>query len=157
MEKGTANEEDSTALYTAQYLEALDLIARYLTVRDHSRYELRTKLSRKYAPEIVERAVVGAEDRGWLGNEAELTERAVLAWRRKLKSEEYICSQLRKRGLPLPQPDTHAELETARRLLLKKFGEDLDFETKAQAARYLQNRGFTDQIIRMALDGTDDW
>lgn len=144
------NEEDITS-------RALDQLARYLTVRDHSRFELTTKLSRKYPPEIVEQAVIKAEARGWLGDENAVTERAVQGWRAKLKSDQYIADQLRKRGLPpLPQ-DSDTEVDVARKLLLKKFGENLDFATTNKALGYLKNRGFEDRTIRMVLSGKEEY
>jgi SOS response regulatory protein OraA/RecX len=141
-----------------EFNHALDLLARYLTVRDHSHFELESKLSRKYGEEMVVRVLAAADERGWLLDENAIAERATEAWRDRLKSALYIETQLRKRRLPVPEATAEAELATARKLLIKKFGDpgELDLETKDAAFRFMSYRGFEENIIRKVLDGREE-
>jgi SOS response regulatory protein OraA/RecX len=134
--------------------EALDFIARAVAVRDHSRLELQQKLSTKFSPDVVTEAMARAEASRWLAPETEIAERAALTFERKLKSRAYIENQLQKRGLPLPPRDVQAERQSARNLVEKKYGpvEDLSFESRAQASRYLIYRGFDESTIRTVLN-----
>jgi SOS response regulatory protein OraA/RecX len=144
MEKTTAKSETT---------RALDLLSRLLALRDHSVYELRTKLSRRFPTEIVVQVLQQAEECGWLINEQLISERAVDSLQRRFKSRGYIEDQLRKRQLPLPKIDETLELENARTLVQKKFGDsrDLSYDERAKAFRYLRNRGFNDQVIGMVF------
>src|SRR5437879_1346003 len=85
--------------------QALELLARILAVRDHSRRELHEKLNQKFPEDVVQAALAHAERKRWLQPEAEIAERAALTFQRKLKSRSYIENQLQKRGLPLPPRD----------------------------------------------------
>ncbi len=136
----------------AEFLKALDSIARYLALRDHSLHELKQKLSRRYDAEIIQQALGEAESRGWLCDEQAVAERLSGALARKNKSRRYIEAQLKKRRLPAVSLESDAELEKARELLVRKFGEEkLSFEDKAKAFRFLRNRGFDDRSIRQVL------
>jgi SOS response regulatory protein OraA/RecX len=137
--------------------QALDLLARLLAIRDHSRLELQEKLNKKFPADIVSEALAHAENKRWLQSEAEIAARAALTFQRKLKSRSYIENQLQKRGLPLPPHDEQAEQAGARKLVEKKFGpvEDLNFESREQALRYLSYRGFTESTIRTVLNDSE--
>lgn len=135
-----------------EFLRALDSIARLLAMRDHSLHELKTKLSRRFDAEIMSAALSEAEVRGWLSDEAAIAERLAGALARKNKSRRYIEAQLKKRRLPTIHLDSDSELEKAKELLLRKFGEEkLTYEDKAKAFRFLRNRGFDDRSIRQVL------
>ncbi len=79
-------EENSSTLIAP----ALKSLTRFLTVRDHSHYELRTKLARNYPPEVIEKVMIEADRRGWLAPETEIAERLALALARRHKSHMYI-------------------------------------------------------------------
>lgn len=135
-----------------EFLRALDSIARLLAMRDHSLHELKTKLSRRFEDDILKAALSEAETRGWLSDEAAIAERLAGALGRKNKSRRYIEAQLKRRRLPAVQMDGDLELEKAKELLIRKFGEEkLSFEDKAKAFRFLRNRGFDDRSIRQVL------
>ena len=138
----------------SEYTKALDLMTRYLALRDHSRYELKTKLNRRFDSKLVDRLLAEAEDRGWLGDEQEMAERLVLSLERKLKSRRYIEDQLRKKRLPLPAANAESEIEKARALAERKFGDlsAIAFEERAKVFRFLKYRGFTDHSIRQVLN-----
>lgn len=137
----------------SEYTQALDLLTRYLALRDHSRLELQQKLSRRFDAALVEQVLNDADAKGWMGVPEEIAARAALVWQRRKKSRRYVEEQLQKRGLPLPAHDEVAELENARMLLVRKFGppEDLSDEDRQKAHRFLEYRGFADQLIRTVL------
>jgi SOS response regulatory protein OraA/RecX len=159
MRTRTANPKkppEEAAQERSDYSRALDSLTRHLALRDHSRFELKTKLERRFDPELVERLLAEAEERGWLLPEDQVAERLTRALVRKHKSARYIEAQLRKRRLPL-LPRTaeaaDAEIETIRHLVIRKFGtESLSFEDKAKAYRFLKYRGFQDRAIRQVLN-----
>lgn len=137
-----------------EYARALDSLTRYLALRDHSLYELKTKLGRRFSPELIERLLQEAQENGWLQPEEQIAERLALALARRHKSRRYIEGQLRKRGLPIPAPTgLEDEYESVRHLVQRKFGTDeLSFEDKAKAYRFLRYRGFKDSVIRQVLN-----
>lgn len=122
-------------------------------MRDHSLHELKTKLKRRFDESLVDAVVAEAEARGWLSSEEHIAENLVAALERRGKSFAYIQLQLRKRRLPIPAMDSEKEIEKARQLLSKKFGDEkLNFDEKAKAFRFLKYRGFPDSAIRKALE-----
>ena len=136
-----------------EFKRALEVVARCLALRDHSLHELKTKLSRKFEPEMVARVLGVAEARGWLCSEEKVAVQLAAALHRRGKSRGYINGQLRKRKLPAVEMNNDDELEKARDLLVRKFGaEKLSWEQRTKAYRYLKYRGFEDHWIRKALD-----
>lgn len=132
--------------------KALDTLTRLLALRDHSRRELELKLARRFEEAVVMRVLNEAEKHGWLLSEERTAESATRSLQRKHKSARYIQAHLRKRGLPTPTKDLAAELESARALVERRFGDGrLSLEEKAKAQRFLQYRGFDLQIIRQVL------
>jgi SOS response regulatory protein OraA/RecX len=141
----------------SEYSRAVDSLSRYLALRDHSRHELQSKLRRRFAPELVEQVIAEAEERNLIAPPEQISERAALAWQRRLKSRRYIEAQLLKRRLPLPPRDDTQELETVRALVERKFGpaNDLSYEDKGKVYRYLKFRGFDDRSIGKVLNGQE--
>ncbi len=136
-----------------EFKQALDVVAKCLALRDHSLHELKTKLSRKFEPEMVTRVLGVAEARGWLCSEEKVAEQLAAALHRRGKSLGYINGQLRKRKLPVVEMSSDEELTKARDLLVRRFGEEkLSYEERTKAYRYLKYRGFEDRWIRKALN-----
>lgn len=134
-----------------EYDRALDSLTRYLAIRDHSQYELRTKLARAYPEELVDELLAEAARNGWLIPEQQIAERLALALAKRHKSQMYIVGQLQERRLPVP--DLQDDSENARLLVERKFGAgSLDEDVKGKAFRFLQNRGFDDRVIRQVLN-----
>src|SRR5262245_30164808 len=52
-----------------EFNRALDSVARFLALRDHSLFELKQKLSRRYEDSLIERVLNEAAGRGWLSRE----------------------------------------------------------------------------------------
>ena len=138
-----------------QYALALDLLTRYLALRDHSRFELQQKLAKKFEATLVQQVLADAD--GLIPPEEVIAERAEKAFRGRLKSHRYIEGQLRKRRLPVPAPNSELEKETARELLEKKFGDlsALSYDEKGKAYRFMKYRDFDDRTIRMVLNVQD--
>ncbi len=141
----------------ADYTRALNLMTRYLAMRDHSRFELQTKLCKRFAAELVHRLLSEAEQNNWLPPEEQIAERAVRAWQRQGKSRRYIEGQLGQRRLPLPPTDDTTELENIRALLERKFGDFLALsqEERDKAQRFLIYRGFSTRMIGMVLNAQE--
>lgn len=121
--------------------------------RDHSLYELESKLSRHFEAEIIQAALREAKRRGWLADENELARRLAVSLRRRNKSHAYIRAQLKKRRLPLVEWDSDEETATAVIVLRKKFrnAPSQGREMRARAIRFLKNRGFGDAAIQSAV------
>lgn len=135
------------------FKKALDSVARWLAIRDHSIYELKTKLARRFESDVAVQALLEAEARGWLASDEVIAERLAASLDRRGKSKGYISAQLKKRRLPAVSADPESEIEKARACLVRKFGEEkLTFEQKAKAFRFLKYRGFDDRSIRKALE-----
>lgn len=145
----------ATRTAKSEYVRALDLMARYLALRDHSRHELQTKLSSRFAPDLVDKLLTEAEEKGLLPAPEEIAERAAAAWLRRGKSRAYVEAQLLKRHLPLPARGDEQELQNVKTLVERKFGDPttLGYEEQGKAYRFLKYRGFADRLIRMVLNG----
>jgi SOS response regulatory protein OraA/RecX len=149
--KNTAAAQRPVADEKSDYVRALDSLTRYLALRDHSKLELKTRLGRKYPAELVDRLLNDAENSGWLPQEDQLAQQIALTLARKHKSQAYIESQLRARGLPVK--DGGPELDNARYLVERKFGPSpLTSENQKIAYRFLKYRGFEDRVIHQVLN-----
>ncbi len=137
-----------------EYARARDRLTRYLALRDHSRFELRQKLLRRFSTTVVDRVLDEASNCGWLASDEAVAEQAVRMLERKGKSRRYIEGALRQKRLPLPPRDDAAEVRKVRDLVEKKFGSvaELTFEQKGKAVRFLKYRGFEDRCIRQVLN-----
>ena len=135
--------------------QARNSLANYLARRDHSELELRQKLKRRYAADLIEQVITEAQERGWICPPDELALRVAQQLNRKKKGYLYIAKYLKQRGLPPPQADHDTEVDKAIDLIHTLVPEAgtcaLTFEQKQKAYRQLQRRGFEDPIIREAL------
>lgn len=132
---------------------ALEALTRYLSVRDHSRFELQTKLERRFEPAVVEEVLAFAEKKRLLLNEQSVAENLVEQLVRKHKSRRFIETELEKRRLPRPQfTAEETELANMRLLLKRKFGlQPLSLEDQAKAYRFLKYRGFEESAIQQVI------
>lgn len=135
--------------------KALDKLAYYLARRDHSERELRDKLSRKFSPEVVKKALEAARERKWIIPAEVLAQRVAESLHRKRKGILYINRYLQKKGLPPVARDLDLELSKGLEWLKLKFrgsgeGEKLSFDEIRKAHRFLVNRGFDDETIKKA-------
>lgn len=135
-------------------LEAHKKLADYLGRRDHSEKELREKLGRRFAFDVVEQVIQEAKDRGWILKEDVLAEKIAQLLHSKRKSWSYIHQYLKKKGLPAVAKDPTIELQKAHELLELKFHKitNFSFEERQKAYTYLGYRGFDFDTIRKAVD-----
>ena len=136
--------------------QALRLLAR----REHSRLELRRKLaSRGYADAVAESVVARLAADGLQSDErfAQGRVRSAVA---KGQGPLKIRADLRDRGVNAEVLAMALDAVTewsaiARRALAKRFGEAMatDGAERARRARFLEARGFSDEVIRETLGG----
>lgn len=133
---------------------ALEALTRYLSVRDHSRFELQTKLERRFDPAVVEEVLTHAARKRLLLNEKSVAENLVEQLVRKHKSRRFIETELEKRRLPTPEfTAAETELANMRLLLKRKFGvQPLSLEDQAKAYRFLKYRGFDESAIQQVIN-----
>lgn len=136
---------------------ALKALAR----REHSRQELQAKL----APHCEDPAEVGRllddlEQRGWL-SEARFVEQLSTVRSRKFGSAR-VLHELREKGVSeatLAAAGTRlrqGELASAREVWRRKFGKlPRSLPERAKQARFLAGRGFSAEIVRRVLKGTE--
>jgi len=137
---------------------ALRLLAR----REHSREELRRKLSGEDVdPGAIESLLDELEQAGWL-SERRLAEQLVGAARGRYGTRR-VLQRLREMGVegePLEQAAASLkaqDLESARALWGKRFGTPpRTLQEKAKHARFLAGRGFTSDVIGRVLGHSDD-
>lgn len=133
----------------------MDFVAR----RDHSEKELRTKLSLRCEPEIVDQAIAWAKEQNWLAKPEVLKEKFAEQLSRRGKGIRKINQKLKELGLSSVKADKENEFEKAKRLVLNKWSEKdfrgLNFQEsqklKAKIMRYLITRGFESDIVSNIL------
>jgi regulatory protein len=155
----TANSKKRPAVARAagersSFDRALEALTRYLSVRDHSRFELQTKLERRFDPSTVAEVLAHAARKRLLLKEQTVAENLVEQLARKYKSRRFIENELEKRRLPLPAlPASEQDVLSARLLLRRKFGvQPLSLEEQAKAYRFLKYRGFDESAIQQVLN-----
>lgn len=131
--------------------KAMDLLA----IRDHSRSELRLKLSRyEFLPEDIEAALDHSEASGWILPAQALSEKVAEELHRKKKSHDYIVQYLQQKELPPVPRDADRELEKALSALGGRFSPLSNPSTvdKKQIMVFLQNRGFDEETIQRVVN-----
>ena len=136
---------------------------RWLTVRDRSEAELRTKLKRaKHLPEQIEAAVLRLRALGYLDDARFARVRAESLIARGRLGPRGAAARLAAAGLSREQVQTAVgsamkdrdELALARAALLRKHpgavGSD-DPKLRARAVRFLLGRGFSGAVVGRAL------
>lgn len=120
----------------------------YLARRDHSEKELREKLSRTFAADVVDSAIADCRDHGWLADPLELAERVAASLHRRAKSFHYIQGFLAKKGLPRVAFDSECERAKAQEIIAKAGKKAGDFK---KMYSLLKNRGFDNDTIKKVL------
>jgi len=134
---------------------AIDIIARYLSRRDYSEWELRQRLKEKdYPEEEIAAAIDEAWQRKWLLEPEELSKKISKYLDERGKSYRYIVNHLTNKKLPLTVRDEFRELEKAREIISKKFhwAKPYSFEQKKKVLQYLRNRTYDEPSIRMVIN-----
>lgn len=147
-----ADERKSQSKKERPPLKAIDRLRFYLAQRDHSERELTRKLSRYHGKPEIDEALETARRHRWLRPPDEIAESMAGSLHRKNRGIHKINRTLMEKGLPSVTRDSEQELEKARSLVFRKFGEGrLDRETAAKAGRFLQSRGFDLDTIRKVV------
>ena len=136
---------------------ALRLLAR----REHSRFELARKLAQAgFAHHDIEAMLDEFEDKNWL-SDRRFAESYVADHRARAGSVK-LAYELRQRGVSetviedVLGKNRDSELERAREVWRKKFSAPASSASEiARQMRFLQNRGFTAEVIRKALTNPD--
>jgi regulatory protein len=138
-------------------LAAMNLLA----MREHSAFELREKLGRKFPNHEGVGAVITLLIEQRLQNDQRFAEAFINMRYRQAKGPILIAMELKAKGVA---PDIVESCMAAlsldwnlvvRKLRLKKFGQSqsLDAKGRARQVRFLQSRGFDGQHIRAAFSG----
>jgi regulatory protein len=142
---------------------ALSRSLNWLARREHSRFELRTKLSRVgFTEDIIAAVLSDLAERGWQSEERFCQSMTRHRYQQGYgpRRIEYECQgnqlppELINTALADPAFDWVAQAVRCRR---KKFGIELvDFAAKARQQKYLYDRGFTSEQVQQALSYEDE-
>ncbi|NQY99364.1 MAG: regulatory protein RecX [Bdellovibrionales bacterium] len=123
-------------------------LSRYIANRDHSEKELKTKLSQKFDPALVQDLIQYAQANGWMPDAQDMAERTAQRLKDKGKGKLYIQAQLAEKGLPPVEFDSEDETLRAKALVTLRFGrlDEKSYEEKQKIAQFLQRRGFEPYI-----------
>ena len=134
-------------------MAALERLRSLLSVRDHTDFEIRTKLSTSFSDAEITEALTFARARGWLQSPEEQSARIAAKLTSKNKGIAFINETLESRGLPALSVDSSDELARARQLLDSKLarGVSLDYVSKKKYYRLLASRGFEEDVILVVL------
>lgn len=133
---------------------------RYLSMREHSRIELARKLAR-YAQDgdDVEKLLDTLETANFLSqtrfSEALIHRRAARFGNNRILSELKMHGVIGEQLSTIKRTLASDEVARARAVWLRKFGQPAaDAAQRAKQIRFLLQRGFSQQAIRIALRGT---
>ncbi len=132
-----------------------------LAMREHSRTELREKLSRKCADEPFLELLLAQLEEDGLQSDRRFAEAFVAMRQRQGKGPVLLKMELKQKGVSadliaeLLDEQDDCWLISARNQRSKKFGQSIPSEAKERARqmRFLQARGFSSGQIRLALAG----
>ena len=133
---------------------------RYLARREYAAAELTDKLVQRGYDESVVRAVVRALADAGLQDDARFTEAFIRSRVARGHGPVKIGVELRRRGIDDAGPvlrDATDWFELARDQRRRRFGDERpdDWGVRAAQARFLEQRGFTRDQIKAALDGDE--
>ncbi|UJF19013.1 recombination regulator RecX [Vibrio sp. SS-MA-C1-2] len=143
-------------------LTAKQVAVNILSRRDHSEYELRTKLqTRDFASSEIDEAILFCFEHRWLddGRYSELVVRSGIS---KGHGLYRIKQTLKQKGVEnqiieiATQENDQDWFELAKETLARRFSREIDSDKeKARRIRFLQSRGFNFDQINYALNGED--
>lgn len=135
---------------------------KHLARREYSRFELEKKLvEHAQTPEALTEVLDALEQQGFLSAER-LVEQVVHSRRNRYGSQR-IRQELKEKGVAGHLIDaamidlSETELVAARKIWQTKFGAAPEnLKERSKQARFLAGRGFSSEIIRQVLAGSDD-
>ena len=132
----------------------------FLALREYGQKELINKLRSKGFSDEISSSVVERLTEDGLQNDSRFIESFIRSRIKQGKGQLKITQELEQKNLPsksiysaLDNLDVNW-LELAHEVRIKKFGNNLpdDFKKKAKQIRFLQSRGFENEIIRKILN-----
>lgn len=157
-------ESDGFADPKAEIQKTTERALRLLARRDHSAYELKTKLRRKCGREggmsdaVWGEVLASLKNAGYMADEGDLALRWVQQWRAEGRGRHWIQGKLKSKGLAaVPLRDDEEELEAAKAFIAKKTrGKTigtLGTADKARLGRSMISRGFSSSVVASLLRG----
>jgi regulatory protein len=145
-------------ILTNNLKEAQQVAMKLLAGREHSRYELRSKLAmRKFAEDVVDQVLNYLEDNN-LQNDGRFTEAYMVMKMRKGFGPVRVKQEMHDRGISAELieeylADDEQWIKLAIKVRTKKFGADIpkDFVKKTKQMKFLQYRGFTAEQIKQSF------
>ena len=132
----------------------------FLALREYGQKELINKLRSKGFSDEVSSSVVERLTEDGLQNDSRFIESFIRSRIKQGKGQLKITQELEQKNLPSQSIFSALDnldmnwLELAHEVRIKKFGSNLpdDFNKKAKQIRFLQSRGFENEIIRKILN-----
>ena len=132
----------------------------FLALREYGQKELINKLRSKGFSDEVSSSVVERLTEDGLQNDSRFIESFIRSRIKQGKGQLKITQELEQKNLPSKSIYSALDnldmnwLELAHEVRIKKFGNNLpdDFNKKAKQIRFLQSRGFENEIIRKILN-----
>ena len=132
----------------------------FLALREYGQKELINKLRSKGFSDEVSSSVVERLTEDGLQNDSRFIESFIRSRIKQGKGQLKITQELEQKNLPSQSIFSALDnldmnwLELAHEVRIKKFGNNLpaDFNKKAKQIRFLQSRGFENEIIRKILN-----
>lgn len=126
----------------------------FLSRRDHSEKELKTKLLKYFSSREVDFAITLAYEKKWLKKPLELAHQLAEELHRKRKGWLYILHSLKEKGLPEISCDEEKEEEKCRWWIEKKFSSinNPSLVEKQKVVRFLTNKGFTQSVSHKVFE-----
>jgi len=135
---------------------------RYLSMREHSRLELRRKLSRYATEDDDVEAVLDFLEAAKFLSQSRFTD-ALIHRRSARFGNSRIFSELQSHGIQgealadVKSSLVDGEVARAREVWQRKFGDPpIDAAERGKQMRFLQQRGFSHKAIRAAMSGQSD-
>lgn len=143
-----------------EYSEVYNQAVKYLGLRNHTVFELRTKLGRKkLPPDLIENVLRDLQDQKYL-NDDDFT-RVFVQNLIKYKTFGYygIMAKLKQRGvaheLAVQVLEEEVDLETEKKIARKAMGKSAKKEAM-KLAQMLQRKGFRGQVINQSVGDFED-
>ena len=132
----------------------------FLALREYGQKELINKLRSKGFSDEISSSVVERLTEDGLQNDSRFIESFIRSRIKQGKGQLKITQELEQKNLPSQSIYSALDnldmnwLELAHEVRIKKFGNNLpdDFNKKAKQIRFLQSRGFENEIIRKILN-----
>ena len=131
-----------------------ELGVKLLTIREHSEYELKTKMSKKdFSEEELDSTIEKLKELGFQSNER-YAEAFIRSRYNQGKGPIKIRSELSQRRVDHYNLDEHDWYELSKSVYEKKYNREdsIDSKEKSKRMRFMQSRGFDFEQINYAME-----